>query len=141
MPRQTRSSHAKTAKVTPSICSALLSLPADFSNQLSPYVQSKYQELWEATRGTGRRYIQLWRNKFLTVGVQNIDEMISILRDAATTLTGMRDDGVTLDPEGGTSDDYLHLVTTDPDVARKYDMHDESEFWGNDEVPDDSATQ
>jgi hypothetical protein len=24
-------------------------------------------------------------------------------------------------------------VTTDPDIARKYDMHEESEFWGPDE--------
>jgi len=48
----------------------------------------------------------------------------------------MRSDGVTLDPDGGTSDDYAHLVTTDPDVARKYDMHDESEFLGNDEELD-----
>lgn len=40
-------------------------------------------------------------------------------------------DGVTLDPEGGTSDDYAYLVTSDPVIAKKYDMHDESEFWGD----------
>jgi hypothetical protein len=37
-------------------------------------------------------------------------------------------DGVTLGPEGGTVNDYAYLITADPIVARKYDMHDESEF-------------
>ncbi len=111
----------------------LFSLPADFGDRLNPYVQSKYRELWQATMSSGRRYIQLWRNKFLTVDAQNIDDMISVLQDAAETLKKMRDDGVTLDPEGGTSDDYAYLVTTNPEVAKKYDMHDESEFWGDDE--------
>jgi hypothetical protein len=46
----------------------------------------------------------------------------------------MRNDGVALDAEaGGVGDDYAHLVTTDPNVAKKYDMVDESEFWGDDE--------
>jgi len=106
----------------------LLSLPADFCDQLDAYVRSTYQELWQTTRGTGRRYVRLWRNEFLTVDAHNIDEVISVLRGAAELLEKMRDDGVALDPEGGTSDDYAHLVTTDPEVARKYDMHDEREF-------------
>ena len=109
----------------------ILSLPADFGDQLNPYVQPKYHELWQATRATGRRYIKLWRNKFLTIDARNIDDMISTLKHAGETLAMMRDDGVTLDPEGGTSDDYAYLVTTDPEVAKKYGMHDESEFLGD----------
>ena len=115
----------------------LLSLPADFGSKLDPYVQGKYTELWQATRGTRRRYIQLWRNKFLTAQAQSIDEMIATLRDAADTLAKMRDDGVKLDARGGTADDYAQLFTTDPDIARKYDMHDESEFWDEGESPED----
>lgn len=111
----------------------LLSLPADFSSRLDPYVQEKFTELWQAARGTERRYLQLWRNKFLTTKAQSIDEMIDALRDAADTLAKMRDDGVILDPQGGTADDCAQLFTTDPDVARKYDMHDESEFRDEDE--------
>lgn len=45
----------------------------------------------------------------------------------------MHADGVVLDSGGGTADDYAHLVTTDPEVARKYDMHEESEFFGEDD--------
>jgi hypothetical protein len=36
---------------------------------------------------------------------------------------------VTLDPGGGTADDYAYLVTTDPEIARKYDMEEEDEGW------------
>ncbi len=48
-------------------------------------------------------------------------------------------DGVTLDPKGSTSDDYACLVTTDPVIAKKYDMHDEKEFWGDDEEDEEQA--
>ena len=116
----------------------LLTLPAEFGNQLNPYVQQKYQELWSASRINQRRYIQLWRNKFLTIQAQSIDEMIESLQDAADTLRRMRDDGVTLHNLGGTADDYSQLVTTDPGIARKYDMHDESEFWDAGESESDS---
>lgn len=111
----------------------LLSLPEDFGSRLNPYVQDKFSELWQAARGTERRYLTLWRNKFLTIDAQTVDDMIEILRDASETLARMRDDGVVLDPNGGTADDYAYLVTTDPDIARKYDMHEESEFWGIDD--------
>ena len=42
-------------------------------------------------------------------------------------------DGVTLDPQGGTGADCVYLVTNDPAIAKKYDMHEESEFWNQDE--------
>jgi hypothetical protein len=55
--------------------------------------------------------------------------MIEALQSAVDTLRLMLADGVTLDTEGGTSDDYAYLVATDPIVAKKYDMHDEKEFF------------
>ncbi len=106
----------------------LLSLDRNFSNQLNEYVQGKYTELWDASRETKRRYVRLWRNKFLTLEAKSLDDMAAALREASETLSQMLADGVILDPNGGTGDDYAHLVTTDPDIAKKYDMHDESEF-------------
>ncbi|MCA9051651.1 MAG: hypothetical protein KDA89_23095 [Planctomycetaceae bacterium] len=107
----------------------LLSLPEDFGESLNSYVTPKYRELWQSVHTRGRRYIRLWRNRFLTTGATSLDEMITTLSEAGKLLQRMRDDGVTLDPDGGTGDDYAKLVTTDPEIARKYDMHDESEFW------------
>jgi hypothetical protein len=120
----------------------LLNLPADYSNQLNPFVGEKFMELWKRAR---RRYVTLWRNKRLTARAKSIDEMIAALREASSVLEEMRKDGVTLEADGGTDDDYARLVTTDPEVAKKYDMVEESEFWSDDEdeggVNDDSADQ
>jgi len=85
-----------------------------------------------------KRYVTIWRNKFLTIDAKSLDEMIDVLDAARRELEAMRADGVTLDPDGGTGDDYAHLVTTDPNVAKKYGMEDESEFWNDDDLEDQS---
>ena len=110
----------------------VLSLPKSFSENLSPYVQAKFEELLQAAHRDTRRYMTLWRNKFLTIDAYNFDEVIDKLENAVARLKQMRADGVEVDPEGGTADDYIHLVTTDPEIAKKYDMHDEREFMGDD---------
>jgi hypothetical protein len=117
-----------------------IDLPKEFAEKLNPYVREKYDELWVATRPVGKRYIELWRNKFLTVNAQSLDEMIELLGGAVERLKAMRDDGVYLDPEGGTADDYAHLVTTDPDIAKKYGMIDEREFWSEDLDEEEDGT-
>ncbi|HUY32631.1 MAG TPA: nucleotidyl transferase AbiEii/AbiGii toxin family protein [Pirellulales bacterium] len=108
-------------------------LSKDFADQLHPFVRAKYLELWQAFRQTPTRYVTIWRNKFLTIDAKSLDEMIEGAREAAALLDAMRADGVTLDSGGGTADDYAYLVTTDPEVARKYDMHDEREFLDEDD--------
>jgi hypothetical protein len=108
-----------------------LHLPSEFADKLNPFVRDKFQELWSAARPPMKRYLTLWRNKFLTTEATTLREMITKLEGAVATLKAMQADGVTLDPSSGTADDYAHLVTTDPAVAKKYDMHDESEFWGD----------
>lgn len=110
----------------------LLSLPQDFGRKLNPYVQAKFLELWQASRGSARRYIRVWRNTSLTARAQSFEDIIASLPDAADILRRMRDDGVILDLQRRTSVDCVRLVTGDPDIARKYDMHDESEFWDDD---------
>ncbi len=112
----------------------VLELPQGFSDRLNPYVQPKFRELWMIVHGTPKRFVQTWRNKFLTIDAKSLDEMIAILHEATKTLEAMLADGVMLDPDGGTADDYALLVTTDPAVAKKYDMYDEDEFMDdNDE--------
>ncbi len=113
----------------------VLNLPANFSEQLNPYVREKYLELCGRAR---RRYVTLWRNKWLTSEAKTIEDMVGLLRNAADTLEAMRHDGVALEDDGAAGDDYAHLVTTDPAVAKKYDMVEESEFWGDE---DDDARE
>lgn len=114
-----------------------MALQRAFSDQLHEHVRPKYQELWDALRATEKKYMLLWRNKFLTLDAKSLDDMIGTLDAAVEQLRRMRADGVVLDPDAGTADDYAHLVTTDPEVARKYDMHEESQFLGEHEHGDE----
>jgi len=75
-------------------------------------------------------YYQIWRNKFLTTDAQTIDDMIESLASALTRLREMRDRGVILD--GGASDDYAYLVTTDVKVAERFSF-DLEESWTEDD--------
>lgn len=113
-----------------------LSLPLDYGDRLDEYVRPKYRELWHMVNGSEKRFITLWGNKWLTAEAGSIHEMMQSLRDASDVLERMKADGVTLDPNRGTHDKYACLVTTDPVIAQKYDMHEESEFWGEDELDD-----
>lgn len=107
----------------------VLNLPKAFAEGLNPFVHEKYAELWKQAR---TRYVMTWRNKWLTAKAASIEDMIRELRSAADSLDQMRKDGVVLE-DGGTQDDYAQLVTTDPEIAKKYDMVDESEYWDEDE--------
>jgi len=108
-----------------------LSLSEGFSEELHEAVREKYRELWAGLHAVQKKYVRLWRNKFLTLGARSIDDMIDTLGGAADELRKMKADGVVLDPDGGTGDDHAHLATTDSTVAEKYDMHEESEFFGD----------
>jgi len=44
----------------------VLGLPESLAEKLTPYVRPKYEELWEAVHSGARRFVTLWRNKFLT---------------------------------------------------------------------------
>jgi|CZKU01.1.fsa_nt_gi hypothetical protein len=111
----------------------LLQLPRSVDNSLHEYVRSKYDQLWDELQAVKKKYVLLWRNKFLTIDSKSIDDMIETSSGAADELRRMKADGITLDPEGGAGDGYAYLTTTDADVAKKYDMHDESEFFGDDD--------
>ncbi len=116
-----------------------LDLPLEFADGLNPFVREKYRELWRDAHPPAKRYVVLWRNKWLTADAKSVKDMIEALESAVGTLQSMLADGVTLDLERGTSDDYAHLVTTDPVVAKKYDMHDEKEFWGDADDDDEEG--
>ena len=107
-----------------------LSLPVTFGENLNPFVQEKFAELWKDAHPRTKRYITLWRNKWLTSEAKSLQDMVDGLQSAADQLRAMLADGVTLEPDGGTSDDYAHLVTTDPTIAKKYDMHADERNFG-----------
>jgi hypothetical protein len=104
-----------------------LSLPLDFAEKLNPYVQAKYIEIWNTSRVAVRRYVRIWRHTRLPSKAQTLEELIDGFPEESEVLRAVRDAGVTLDAgRGGLGDAYL--VTSDPAIAKKFDMHDESEF-------------
>lgn len=113
----------------------ILTLPEEFAAQLPPYVQAKFRELWNGTRQEAKRYLLLWRNKFLTTEAKSLAEMAASLSQAAATLNAMLADGVQLEENGGVTEDYAYLITTNLEIAKKYDMHEKSEFWGEEGDP------
>ena len=82
----------------------ILLLPLAFADNLNPYVREKYRELWAAARPSEKRYLR--EKGILTSEVQQ----------------AMLADGVRFDAEREI------FETSDPTIAAKYDMHDESEF-------------
>ena len=101
----------------------ILNLPADFAEKLHPYVREKYQELWEQAK---KRYILIQRGS----AARSLSELAAALPSDAEQLMAMEQDGVIVEPLDGA----VRLVTTNPEVARKYDMIDETEYWGEDEA-------
>jgi hypothetical protein len=116
----------------------VLDLPAGFAAQLNPFVREKYEELRKDAHPTAKRYVTVWRNKWLTAEAKSLKDMADGLQSAADLLRSMLADGVFLDPDGGTSDDHVYLVTTDPAIAKKYDMHDEKEIWDQTDEEEDA---
>ena len=109
-----------------------LALSSTLAETLNPFVRAKYQQLWENAHPPATRYITRWRNDSLAAKPRSLEELIEGSPAEVETLRSMLADGVTLDAEGGTSDDFVRLVTTDPTIAKKYGMHDEREFLGDD---------
>lgn len=116
----------------------LLKLPRDLSSSLNEFVRPTFVELWDQLRGVTKRYQMYWRNKWLTSETKSIDDMIAMFRGAAIELEAMKADGVALDPQGGTSDDYAVLITTDAQIAEKYGMQPEEDFFDEDDLPEES---
>jgi len=77
-----------------------------------------------------KEYEYLWRNKWLTSHAKSLDDMIKGLTDAVKTLKEMKADGFVLEDNGGTEDDYAHLVTLDPAIAKKYELESRDELHG-----------
>ena len=67
--------------------------------------------------------------------------MIASLRAAADQLEAMRTAGVTLEENGGVGDDYATLVTTDPDVAKRFGMEEEREYLDEEDNDDEGVDE
>lgn len=105
----------------------LTGLSDTFSRRLHPFVSAKFTELWHVANPQSKRYLLLWRHTRVANPLQNFDDLIQQQPNETGQLSAMKSDGVRLDA-GRSTVDHVWLVTSDPAIAAKYDMHDESEF-------------
>jgi hypothetical protein len=106
-----------------------VNLPLDFAEQLHPYVRDKYRELWHAIQPQQVRYVRFWRHYFGAKEAKNLGELMSIFQQCVSELQAMLADGVILEPIKGSMENGFLLVTSDPEIAKKYDLHDEKEVF------------
>lgn len=111
----------------------LLSLPRDYSHKLNEYVRPKFEELWQNVNGTTRRYVKLVVLDSPIADEQSLDDLLGSSHVLGDEWAGLKNSGVTVERHQ-TLDDRLWLITTDPEIAKKYDMHEESEFLGSDDI-------
>jgi hypothetical protein len=97
-------------------------LQRDFALGLHEALRAQYHELWDGLRTAPKKYMRLWQ-----------DDSSDKSGSAAQELRQMQADGVVLDTERRNAAGQAYLVTTDPAVAEKYDMHEASEFLGLDD--------
>jgi hypothetical protein len=83
-----------------------LQLPAAFADGLNAYVRPRFAELWQQAKVGKQRFILDFKN-------------------AGTSLDEMLAAGIVI--EGDTNASDARLVTSDPALAKKYGMADESE--------------
>jgi len=97
-----------------------LDLRLDFREKLDPYVRGEFTSLWNHSQpAPATRFLLLFPGE-----AKKFEELIAAQPAQADKLKVMRADGILLENRGG----KVWLATTDPDLARKYDMHKESEF-------------
>jgi len=107
----------------------LLHLERGFGDNLSEYVRGKYEDLWLATRQIEQRYLLLWQSNVPASQIKSFDELIKRYDHSTDVLEAMKQDGIQLQPHADGSEALVYLWTTDPDIARKYGMQEESQFF------------
>jgi hypothetical protein len=116
----------------------VLNLPLEFAEKLDHSVQEAYRDLWKQSR---RRFVTVRKYASFSPDNTSLEQIVATLRSAADLrsaddLESMRRDGVELDSishSGG----VVTLVTFDPEVAERYGMVEESEFWAGDLLDDE----
>ena len=106
----------------------VLSLPADFVNQLHSFVRDSFNQLWTEVHPGLKRYLRLWPCPLETSTPITLGEIAKLHPSDTPILMSMQEAGVQIDTQRDRVADGVWLVTTDPSIAAKYNMHDEADF-------------
>lgn len=105
-----------------------LRLPRSLEHQLHCDVRNKYLELWRENYSTAENFLRYWRISATSAVIRSIADLMACELNATEDLAAMRAAGVSIDPRSKPDQGFVYLAVNDPDVAQRFDMHDESEF-------------
>jgi hypothetical protein len=95
----------------------------------------KVENKRENSSSEEKKYITVWRNKWITSGAGSIDDFIRKYEQLAEQFKEWKADGIILDPDiiGGVGDDYAQFCTSDEKVALKHGFEeDDEDFYEED---------
>ena len=95
-------------------------------------------KLGENSTKQPKKYISIWRNKWIISQAGSIDDFIKIYESLAEKMRKWKDKGIILDPDiiGAIGDDYAQFCTTDEAVALQEGFEEEVFDEYNDEPSD-----
>jgi len=81
----------------------------------------------ESSTPPTKKFIRVWRNKWITASASSIDDFIDTYERLASLMKRWKLSGITLDSDifGGVDDDYAQFCTYDEAVAIKEDFEEE----------------
>ncbi len=86
-----------------------------------------------------KKYITVWRNKWITSKAGSIEDFIKVYKNLAEMMQRWKDKGIIIDPDiiGGGGDDYAQFCTYDEAVALQEGFEEEEyEEWDDEPEPE-----
>jgi hypothetical protein len=101
-------------------------LPREYAENLPVELRSAFISLWEPLRHPDRRFLRRWKH---ADGVSDWDALAARFPDARDEIERMRKDGVQLVAYDTPPAEGLWLVSCEPILAAKYELHDEFDYF------------
>jgi hypothetical protein len=110
-----------------------LGLTQDFGATLYPQVCDSYRKICSEIDASCGEFLLLWEAGEEVSQVPSFDELVAANPTQAAMLRAMERDGVTICKARPSYKRHAVLGTTNRMIARKYNMHHESEYWFTDD--------
>jgi len=107
----------------------ILDLPESIGEQLNPYVQAKFKQLWTAMRFSPVRYLSVREYQRTATGLVPICDAGEQHAAAELELQAMLVAGVAIDAQAAANAQRVRLSTNDRVLARRFGMELESDFF------------
>ncbi len=106
----------------------VLHVPRSMSEQLHEYVRPKFIELWDSLHVPQGKFILSIRCAQLVGEPKTFDKLLIAMPDLAAQVASLNADGITIDSRSTATSGWIYFATSDPMLAKKYDMRPEEQI-------------